>query len=98
MSKQSDLRRGLAVATGVAGVVAVAFAVGGVFMLASGHNPIAAYASMLGYALGTKNGFTEVVVRAIPLTLTGLGVAIAFRAKLFNVGADGQIMIGASMP
>ncbi len=94
MSKQSDLGRGLAVATGVAGVVVVAFAVGGVFMLASGHNPIAAYASMLGYALGTKNGFTEVVVRAIPLTLTGLGVAIAFRAKLFNVGADGQIMIG----
>ena len=94
MSKQSDLGRGLAVATGVAGVVAVAFAVGGVFMLASGHDPIAAYASMLGYALGTKNGFAEVVVRAIPLTLTGLGVAIAFRAKLFNVGADGQIMIG----
>ena len=63
-------------------------------MLASGHNPFTAYASMLGYALGTKNGFAEVVVRATPLTLTGLGVAIAFRAKLFNVGADGQIMFG----
>ena len=95
MSKQSDLRRGLAVATGVAGVVVVAFAVGGVFMLASGHDPIAAYASMLGYALGTKNGFAEVVVRAIPLTLTGLGVAIAFRAKLWNIGAEGQLYLGA---
>ena len=79
---------------GVAGVILVALAVGGVFMIASGHEPFGAYASMLGYALGTKNGFAEVVVRAIPLTLTGLGVAIAFRAKLFNVGADGQIMIG----
>ena len=94
MNKRADLARGLAVASGVAGVVAVAFAVGGMFMLASGHDPLSAYGSMLGYALGTKNGFAEVVVRAIPLTLTGLGVAVAFRAKLFNVGADGQIMIG----
>lgn len=94
MSARPDLGRGLVVATSVAGTVLIAFAVGGVFMLASGHDPIAAYATMLGYALGTKNGFAEVVVRAIPLTLTGLGVAIAFRAKLFNVGADGQIMIG----
>jgi simple sugar transport system permease protein len=86
--------RGLAKAAGVLGVVVVAFAVGGLFMLASGHDPFAAYATMLGYALGTKNGFAEVLVRAIPLTLTGLGVAVAFRAKLFNVGADGQIMIG----
>ncbi len=94
MIPRPDLARGLAVASGVAGVVLVAFAVGGVFMLASGHDPFAAYVSMLGYALATKNGFAEVVVRAIPLTLTGLGVAVAFRAKLFNVGADGQIMIG----
>ena len=88
------LPRHLAVTSMVAGIVAAAFAVGGLFMLASGHNPLAAYGSMLGYALGTKNGFAEVVVRAIPLTLAGLGVAVAFRAKLFNVGADGQIMIG----
>ncbi len=94
MNARADLARGLTVASGVAGVVAVAFAVGGLFMLASGHDPFAAYGSMLAYALGTKNGFAEVVVRAIPLTLTGLGVAVAFRAKLFNVGADGQIMIG----
>ena len=94
MTFRSDLPHAAAVALGVAGVVLVAFMVGGMFMLASGHDPVAAYASMLGYALGTKNGFAEVVVRAIPLTLTGLGVAVAFRAKLFNVGADGQIMIG----
>ncbi len=94
VSFASSMPRRLAVAAGVVGIVLAAFVVGGAFMLASGHDPFAAYVAMLSYALGTKNGFTEVVVRAIPLTLTGLGVAVAFRAKLFNVGADGQIMIG----
>ena len=64
-------------------------------VLATGENPIEAFTVLVGYSFGTAHGFYAVVVRAIPLTLAGLGVAIAFRANVWNIGADGQLMIGA---
>jgi simple sugar transport system permease protein len=50
---------------------------------------------LVSRTLGYYNGFTEVLVHAIPLTLLGLGVAVAFRAGLFNIGGDGQLIFGA---
>src|SRR5690606_38690374 len=50
---------------------------------------------LLSYTLGTINGFYEVVTQAIPLALVGLGVTIAFRAGIFNIGGDGQLLMGA---
>jgi len=64
-------------------------------ILAAGKNPVAAYVALIGYTLGTINGFAEVVVHAIPLTLIGLGVVVAFRAGIFNIGGDGQLITGA---
>ncbi len=87
---------GLARTAAISGAILIAAAaLGGVFILAAGVDPLAAYGALIGHALGTANGFNEVVVRAIPLTLAGLGIAIAFRANVFNIGADGQIVIGA---
>ena len=80
---------------GVVGIVAVAAMAAGLFIVAAGKDPFHAYGVLIGYALGTANGFHEVVVRAIPLTLAGLGIVIAFRANVFNIGADGQIIVGA---
>ena len=76
-------------------IVICAAALGGGFILAAGVDPLTAYGVAIAHALGSANGFNEVVVRAIPLTLAGLGIAIAFRANVFNIGADGQIVIGA---
>lgn len=76
-------------------IVAAAFAVPSFFVLLAGKDPLATWATLIGYALGTWVGFAEVLVHAIPLTLIGLGVAIAFRAGIFNVGADGQLIVGA---
>ncbi|MCB5364881.1 ABC transporter permease [Pusillimonas sp. CC-YST705] len=66
-----------------------------VFIMAAGKNPLAAYAALLSYTLGTSNGFYEVLTQCIPLTLVGLGVAVAFRAGVFNIGGDGQFLMGA---
>lgn len=76
-------------------VVAVTLVIPGLFILAAGKNPVSAYISLLSYTLGTRNGFYEVVTQCIPLTLVSLGVAVAFRAGVFNIGGDGQLLMGA---
>jgi len=76
-------------------VLLAAVLITSLFIVAAGKSPAETIASMIGYSLGTANGFAEVMVRTIPLTLTGLGIAIAFRANVFNIGADGQLIVGA---
>lgn len=75
--------------------VAVALLLGALFVLISGNDPIAAYAALLRGAFGTPYDITETLVIAIPLTLAGLSVAVAFRTGLFNIGAQGQLLAGA---
>lgn len=76
-------------------IVVITALVPAVFILAAGRDPIAAYVALLSYTLGTSNGFFEVLTQSIPLTLVGLGVAVAFRAGIFNIGGDGQFLMGA---
>lgn len=76
-------------------IVIGALLVGGLAVVATGEDPFEALFLLVGYSFGTARGFFEVVVRAIPLTLAGLGIAVAFRANVWNIGADGQLMIGA---
>jgi len=78
-------------------IIVGAFAIGGLAVVSTGENPFEALFLLVGYTFGTARGFYEVIVRAIPLTLAGLGVAVAFRANVWNIGADGQLMIGAIM-
>ena len=75
----------------------------GALLLASvGANPLTTYRAMLEGAFGTPelwaNGqfynLTETLVKATPLMLTGLGVAIAFRMLFWNIGAEGQLVMG----
>lgn len=75
--------------------IAAAMVVGAFLILYAGANPIKAYQSLLTGAFGSFYNFTEVLVKASPLWLAGLGVAISFKAGIFNVGAEGQIMMGA---
>ncbi len=72
----------------------VALALGAVLLATAGVNPIAGYRNILT-AFTTADGLEGTLVKAIPLVLTGLGVAIAFRALLWNIGAEGQLYMGA---
>ena len=78
-------------------VVAVlaAVAVPSGFLLLAGKAPLATWGALLSYTLGTWVGFSDVLIHAIPLTLIGIGVAVAFRAGIFNLGGDGQLLCGA---
>lgn len=67
----------------------------GLVLLASGQNPISVYHAMLTGALGDRFGFTETLVKMTPLLLAGLGVAVAFKMQLWNIGAEGQLYFGA---
>ncbi|WP_284140012.1 MULTISPECIES: ABC transporter permease [unclassified Virgibacillus] len=68
--------------------------VGAIIMLISGHNPIAGYAALWNGAFGDAYTLGETVRRSTPYILTGMAVAFAFRANLFNIGAEGQVIVG----
>jgi simple sugar transport system permease protein len=74
-------------ALAAAGVVALVLA-------AIGASPWATFAVILTGPLQDLFGITEILVRAVPLILVALGVAISFRSGILNIGAEGQIMIG----
>jgi ABC-type uncharacterized transport system permease subunit len=68
---------------------------GAVIMLAGNYNPVLAYISLFNKALGDLNSIGEVIRQITPLIFTGLSVAFAFRTGLFNIGAEGQFIMGA---
>ena len=75
--------------------VAVALLLGAIFILLNGMNPVAVYTKMLDGAFGSSFGISETIVKAIPLLLCGLGVAIAYKISVWNIGAEGQFILGA---
>ena len=72
-----------------------AFAVGAVILWLQGVNPLEAYKAMFVGAFGSKNGLADTLVKSVPLMLVALGIAIAFRAGMINIGAEGQLIVGA---
>lgn len=72
-----------------------ALAVGAVMLLMLGANPLTAYGALLEGAFGSTNALAETIVKATPLLLVGLGICIAFRANVINIGGEGQMIIGA---
>ena len=77
------------------GAIAAAFIVAGIFFEAYGVSPFRAYGDILRGALGSRLGLTETIRRMIPLLLIGVGLTVAFRTLFWNIGADGQLLIGA---
>ncbi len=75
--------------------VPLAFIIGGLLLLILKVNPLTAYWSLLQGAFGSVSGLTQTVVKATPLLLVGLGVCIAFRGGIINIGGEGQLIAGA---
>ncbi len=72
-----------------------ALAVGAVVLLFLGVNPFEAYGALVEGAFGSPNAMAETLVKATPLLLVGLGICIAFRGNVINIGGEGQMIIGA---
>lgn len=77
------------------GAVAAAFALGAIMLLALGANPITGYGALLDGAFGGWDELADTSIKAMPLLLVGVGICIAFRAGVINIGGEGQIILGA---
>ncbi|HKJ02804.1 MAG TPA: ABC transporter permease [Longimicrobiales bacterium] len=70
--------------------------VAGLLLVAGGYDPFVAAGALVSGAVGSPEAFLSVtLVRSVPLILTGLAVALAFRAGVWNIGAEGQLYAGA---
>jgi len=72
----------------------VALLLGAIMMLALGANPLTGYSALMTGAFGGSYALSSTAVQAIPLLLVGVGICIAFRANVFNIGGEGQIATG----
>ena len=76
-------------------LLAIAVALCAFFVLLTGNNPVLAAQALARGALGTPRAVAESLAKTTPLIMTGLGVAVAFRAGFFNIGTEGQFLLGA---
>jgi general nucleoside transport system permease protein len=72
----------------------VVFGVGSIAMLLARVSPIVGFGALFDGAFGTTSEFAETLVQATALLFPALGIALAFRAGLFNIGAEGQLILG----
>jgi general nucleoside transport system permease protein len=72
-----------------------ALLVGAVMLLLLKVNPVEAYAALWDGAFGSSNAIAETLVKATPLLLVALGICIAFRGNVINIGGEGQMVVGA---
>lgn len=79
----------------IAAAVVITFLITAGPILVAGANPVAAYAAYLVVPLTSQFTLLEVLVSATPILFTGAAVAIAFRAGYWNIGAEGQLLLGA---
>lgn len=77
------------------GAVVVALILGGIVIALVGADPFATYAHIAGASFGSLGVLSDTLVKATPILFTALACSIAFRMKLWNIGAEGQFIMGA---
>ncbi len=70
------------------------FCIAAIVLAAAGYNPGAAFAELFRGALGRSNYISNVIIKATPLLFCGIGISFAYKAGLFNIGAEGQYILG----
>ncbi|HHI82482.1 MAG TPA: ABC transporter permease [Rhizobiales bacterium] len=75
--------------------IAAAFIICSGLIMWTGESPLTAYGYLFKGAFGSRFALSETLNRATPLIFTGLAAAVAFRAKFWNIGAEGQLYFGA---
>ena len=75
--------------------VVAALIVAAVFLALTGNNPFSVYQKMIDVAFGSQRGISETLISATPLILTGVAAALAFKMLVWNIGGEGQLLMGA---
>jgi len=89
-----DIPKWMPFVTSLSAVI-LAFIISGIILAVIGGNPFQVYAYFFTAAFGSWGALSDVIVKATPLLLIGLGCGLAFKMKLWNIGAEGQFYIGA---
>ncbi|MCL2078891.1 MAG: ABC transporter permease [Oscillospiraceae bacterium] len=92
--KRSDIQRAKAWMIRV-GAIILAMCVGGIIVLLMGHNPFAVYSAMFTGSFATATSRSETIKTAVPLLGAAIAIAPSFRMRFWNIGAEGQILVGA---
>jgi general nucleoside transport system permease protein len=77
------------------GAIVLALLVGAIMLAALGANPLQAYAALWQGAFGSRNAIADTLVKATPLLFVGVGICVAFRGGVINIGGEGQFIMGA---
>ena len=94
LERRLEVPRWLPVAT-TAGALVAALLISGAVLWIAGGNPVAIYVHIFRSSFGSLGVLSDTLVKATPLILTGLACALAFRMRLWNIGAEGQFLMGA---
>ncbi len=73
----------------------VALCIAGLVLVATGHNPFSSYRRLFDAAFLSNGALDQTLIAATPLAFTGLAAGAAFRMRIFNIGAEGQLYMGA---
>lgn len=71
-----------------------AFVVGGIMLFAMGVSPVEAYAALIQGAFGSVNSIIDTIIKSVPLIFVAVGICVAFRGGVFNIGVEGQMILG----
>ena len=88
------MRRALRMAANPLAALVLAFGAASVVIAFSGQNPLNSFGAMFAGALGSGPALSETLIKTIPLAISGLAVALGLRAGLFNIGVEGQLLVG----
>jgi len=94
IAKRSEVSKNRNVLTRIAAII-MALMLSALFIVFLGHDPLKVYLSMLEGSFGSVYRFKETIISTIPLTITSLGILMAFKMKFWNIGAEGQMIMGA---
>lgn len=75
--------------------ILISLSIGAILVIIEGANPIGAYGILFSSVFSSVTNFGEAIVKAMPISFTGLAVTVAYRCGTFNLGAEGQLMMGA---
>jgi ABC-type uncharacterized transport system permease subunit len=75
--------------------IVLALVVAGIVLAATGHNPLTTYRQIVQASITQPGAFAQTLVSMTPLLFTGLAAAIAFRMRVWNIGGEGQLYVGA---
>jgi len=94
LKKRDDVPKGKAALIFTASIV-LALVCSGIVLLFFKLNPLAVFGTIVTGSLGTPMRIEQTLIKAIPLTIASLGILVAFKMKFWNIGGEGQIMMGA---